>query len=218
MSPEQLRGEKLDARADLFCFGLVLYEMATGRRAFSGDTAVELRAAILDQTPEPLRKQNPQVPAALEKVINRALEKDRKARYQTALEIRADLDALKREMSPARTRWWKFLLPAIVAALLIAAGASWFVRRVPAPPLAPNWRQKQLTVNSSENPVTGGAISPDGKYLVYTDLMGMHLKDLASGESQLISPPEVYKGTLPNWTTGGWLPDASRFFAIADFP
>jgi len=217
MSPEQLRGEKLDARADLFCFGLVLYEMAAGQRAFRGDTAVELRTAILDQVPESVRKQNPEVPVALEKIINRALEKDREARYQTVLEIRADLDALRKETSPARGRWWNFIWPTIATALLITTGATWFIRRAPTAAVS-NWRQRQLTVNSSENPVTGGAISPDGKYLAYTDLTGMHLKTLANGETQLVSPPEAYKGTLPNWQTGGWLADSSHFFAIAGFP
>src|SRR6266481_4000674 len=90
MSPEQVRGEKLDQRTDLFSFGLVLYEMATRQRAFPGDTAPVLHHAILNQTPVPARELNAQIPAKLENIVSRALEKDRDARYQTAAEMCAD--------------------------------------------------------------------------------------------------------------------------------
>jgi serine/threonine protein kinase/Tol biopolymer transport system component len=95
MSPEQIRGEKLDARSDLFSLGLVLYEMAVGQRAFSGETAEILHAAILQDPPKPLRELNPKVPARLEEIIGKALEKDRERRYQTASELRKDLRRLK---------------------------------------------------------------------------------------------------------------------------
>jgi eukaryotic-like serine/threonine-protein kinase len=95
MSPEQVRGEKLDARTDLFSFGLVLYEMATGHRAFAGDTAVELHDAILKHTPVPPRQRNPEIPAQLEPIINRALEKDRETRYQSAAAMAVDLRQLQ---------------------------------------------------------------------------------------------------------------------------
>jgi eukaryotic-like serine/threonine-protein kinase len=95
MSPEQIRGEKLDARTDLFSFGLVLYELPTGRRAFSGDNAPELHNAILNHSPQPLRGINPESPTRLEQIIARALEKDRVARYQSALEMLEDLTELR---------------------------------------------------------------------------------------------------------------------------
>jgi tetratricopeptide (TPR) repeat protein/tRNA A-37 threonylcarbamoyl transferase component Bud32 len=97
MSPEQVRGEDLDARTDLFSFGLVLYEMATGHMAFPGRTSGVITDGILRGTPtEPVRL-NPSVPAELERIINKALEKDRKLRYQHASEIRTDLERLRRD-------------------------------------------------------------------------------------------------------------------------
>ncbi len=95
MSPEQVRGEELDTRTDLFSVGLVLYEMATGRQAFLGETAAELHESILNDTPEPARSVNPQVPQPLADIINKAIEKDRVLRYQTASEMRAALLRLK---------------------------------------------------------------------------------------------------------------------------
>jgi tetratricopeptide (TPR) repeat protein len=101
MSPEQVRGEKLDARTDLFSFGLVLYEMATAHRAFAGDTAVELHNAILRHTQASPRQLNPGIPAQLEPIINRALEKDREARYQSAAAMLEDLRQLQEPPSSA---------------------------------------------------------------------------------------------------------------------
>jgi serine/threonine protein kinase/tetratricopeptide (TPR) repeat protein len=97
MSPEQVRGETLDARTDVFSFGLVLYEMASGRRAFPGDTAAVVHDAILHQTPLPIRHLNPECSAGLELIIAKAIEKDRSLRYQSAADIRADFKRLRRD-------------------------------------------------------------------------------------------------------------------------
>jgi serine/threonine protein kinase/tetratricopeptide (TPR) repeat protein len=101
MSPEQLRAEALDPRTDLFSFGAVLYEMATGRPAFPGNTPAVIANAILEQTPRPLRQENASVPVELERVINRTLEKDRELRYQSASDLRSDLERVRRDRMTA---------------------------------------------------------------------------------------------------------------------
>jgi Tol biopolymer transport system component len=99
MSPEQARGEELDVRTDLFSFGAVLYEMATGRQAFSGSTSAVVFNAILSQAPTPAFRVNPDLPPKLDEIINRAMEKDRDLRYQSASDLRSELKRLRRDTS-----------------------------------------------------------------------------------------------------------------------
>jgi len=104
LSPEQIRHEKLDARTDLFSFGLVLYEMVTGQRAFSGDTVTVIRDAVLSVSVVPPRQLDSNVPSELEKVISKSLEKDPAQRYQSATELGTELRRLSIELRPVASR------------------------------------------------------------------------------------------------------------------
>jgi serine/threonine protein kinase/tetratricopeptide (TPR) repeat protein len=138
MSPEQVKGKELDARTDLFSFGAVLYEMATGMLPFRGDTSGVIFESILNRAPIPVVRLNPDVPPALERIIAKCLEKDRNLRYQHASDIRTDLQRLKRDTESARVSppvvrnrrmlWISGALVVIVAAVLV----GYFFFRRPA--------------------------------------------------------------------------------------
>jgi serine/threonine protein kinase len=217
MSPEQVRGEKLDARTDLFSFGLVLYEMATGKRAFAGDTGPALQKAILNQVPSPARELNPEVSAKLEKIIDRALEKDREARYQVAADIRADLRSLRQATEPRYVIRKRVMVGGVAAALLIGSAILWFGRvRSPSGQSPPELKLRQLTNNSFENRVQFGAISPDGKYLAYSDANGIRIQLVATSETRVIPQPKELDGKEVSWEIPGtWLPESTVFVANA---
>ncbi|MGO9310927.1 MAG: protein kinase domain-containing protein, partial [Spirochaetia bacterium] len=202
MSPEQVRAEELDARTDLFSFGLVLYEMATGRRAFAGDSPGTIFAAILHEAPTPPVRLNPECPAELERIIHKALEKDRALRYQHASEVQADLKRLRRDtesgritgrlkapgeesaVPPARFRRVPLLLGmAAVVIVLLLAGLLVYRRpqtRVAAPS---EWLQLTYFTDSATSP----AFSPDGRMLAFI-----------RGPDTFIGPGEIYVKMLPD--------------------
>jgi eukaryotic-like serine/threonine-protein kinase len=214
MSPEQIRGEKLDVRTDLFSFGLVLYEMATGQRAFKGNTGPELHNAIIEQSPIPPRQLNPNLPTKIENIIQRALKKNREARYQSAAEIRTDLLSAKRE-AEHRPRW-RELMAGAVALLLVTTAIFWYFdfRQRRSQPLAEP-KLTQLTFNSFEDRVTSGTISPNGKYLAYADINGMYIKNIETGAIQAIRQPEGLNSRNIQWEVGAWFPDSARVLANA---
>jgi eukaryotic-like serine/threonine-protein kinase len=147
MSPEQALGEDLDARTDLFSFGVILYEMATGKLPFQGNTSAAIFNSILNKAPAPPLQLNPQLPPELERIISKALEKDRALRYQSAAEMRADLQRLRRDSDSRKisaitatptkvsgTRW-KWITAAVVILILILAVVGYFSFRPAVPKL-----------------------------------------------------------------------------------
>ena len=124
MSPEQARGEELDQRTDLFSFGAVLYEMATGHQAFSGATTAVVFDAILNRAPVAPVQVSPDLPVKLQDIINNALEKDRDLRYQSAADVRADLKRAKRDIESGRTTSVSAVSPAIGSRVPVTAASS----------------------------------------------------------------------------------------------
>jgi eukaryotic-like serine/threonine-protein kinase len=189
MSPEQVRGEKLDARSDLFSFGLVLYEMATGRQAFTGTTSGVIFAAILEREPVAPTRVVPNLPVELERVIGKALEKDPKLRYQHAVDLRADLQRLKRDTDSGRSgvermaaaaasgasvraagfrpeaKRREFLAALVLALLVVAAIGSWFFLAYRKAGIIP-FQKFTITKLTDNGKSIESAISPDGKYIL----------------------------------------------------
>jgi serine/threonine protein kinase len=235
MSPEQVRGSQLDARTDLFSFGVVLYEMATGTLPFRGDTSGVVFEAILNREPVAPVRLNPILPSRLEEIIHRALEKDRTLRYQNASDLRVELQRVKRDSSSGHSHKsaqmpgksdeaWQpgAVLPAkqnhggrnaILSAavvLLLAAGIFWFLHSrtsVGMPASSDNWKQLTFFTDSVVSP----ALSPDGRMLAF-----IHGDDPFFGAGQIMVKilPDGQPAELTHDTTlkmsPSFSPDGSR--------
>jgi serine/threonine protein kinase len=207
MSPEQVLGKPLDPRTDLFSFGVVLYEMATGTLPFRGDSTAAIYDAILHIVPVAPVRLNPEVPPELERIINKALEKDRDLRYQSAGELQADLKRLRRDSSSGRTSIAApqnmaapFValrtLAVVLAVLIVCAGALFAWKRFNAKsdldrlPLVTNGRISRLTTNGN---VTAAAVSSDGRYVAYVVRDGgqesLWVRQTAASSAQQLVPP-----------------------------
>jgi len=218
MSPEQARGKDLDARSDLFSFGAVLYEMATGTLPFRGESSATIFEAILNRAPAPAMRLNPDLPPKLEDVINKALEKDRELRYQHSSDMRTDLQRLKRDtdssrqvpaavesahatgaagsssamVAVAKQHRVGLGVASLVAILLVCAAAygiyAMLSRSKPAP--FQNFAVSKVTVTGKATRV---AISPDGKYLLHvmddSGQQGLWLRNVpTNSNTQVVAP------------------------------
>jgi Tol biopolymer transport system component len=183
MSPEQAEGKAIDARSDLFSLGVILYEMATGVRPFTGETSLSILSSILKDTPKPITDLNPGLPRELGRIIRRALAKDLDRRYQTAKDLRNDLEDLKASIDSGelptpgvgrpveRRRGPAIVAAAVLAAAAVAVAGNYLFTSRPAQPLVsapaaalPALEIVQLTTSGN---AARPAISPDGKYVAY---------------------------------------------------
>jgi len=228
MSPEQVRAKALDARSDLFSFGAVLYEMGTGTLPFHGESSGLIFKAILDSDPPPVIRFNREIPAKLEEIIHKALEKDRNLRYQNAADMRTDLQRLKRDTEsgrapslsashsakPASRKNWNLLAAIGVGLAMVALVAVLWLRRSHAPSAPAAITERRLSYFESNDTRRLSAISPNGGYMLYATPKNQLriLNTQSGGEHDLSLPEDLVKGIYE----AQWFSDGERILLSAD--
>ncbi|HKV80095.1 MAG TPA: protein kinase [Candidatus Sulfotelmatobacter sp.] len=221
MSPEQVRAKELDARTDLFSFGAVLYEMATGMLPFRGESSGVIFDGILNRPPSPPLRLNPELPAALEQIISKCLEKDRNLRYQHASDILTDLQRLKRDTEshksvgviPQAPLPGKRRLALWIAAVLVIAIAAtgYFLYRTYLSPARWNPQNMKVSKLTETGKIGTAAISPDGRHFVYTlrdaGRSSLWIRQVATESAAQLVPPseEPFFGTATFSPDGDYL-------------
>ncbi len=227
MSPEQVRAKELDARTDLFSFGAVLYEMATGTMPFRGESSGVIFKTILDGTPTPAVRLNPDLPSKLEDIINKCLEKDRNLRYQHASDVRTDLQRMKRDTGsqksvavaePARAGKPQRMLWARLFAVVLAftvGGYFLFYHRGGGESRRFDFQNMEIVKLTDTGNVGIAAISPDGRYLAYSLKDGQQsslwVRQLATDSAVQLFPPK--KGSYDSVT---FSPDSNYMYYLHD--
>ena len=211
MSPEQVRGQTVDYRADIFAYGAILYEMLAGKRAFQKATSADTMSAILNEDPPGISQGAANVPPALQRVVHRCLEKNPEQRFQSASDLAFALDALSETSSATSARSdkrsrrvSKFWAVAAVLAAVVAVVLVLRFRTPPRPEQKHELVERQLTATPPERSVSSAAMSRDGKYLAYTDSSkNLYLLAIDSGE--------IREGPLPaHYYPVDWFPDGNH--------